>query len=77
MTAVGGITFSVFREFTDCVFDPLWRYFIVHKGDDYAYEKKVSKAKRNFTGFWYFLLSTYWGWITIKDSLWLPDFLGG
>lgn len=77
MTVVGAMTFSVFREFLDCVLDPLWRYLVPNKGDDYAFEKKIEKAKRNFTGLIYFSLSTYWGYITIKDSKWLPDFLGG
>lgn len=77
LTAIGAVTFSVMRELLDRVFDPVWRILIPTDGNPAVFEKKVEKAKRNFTGFWYFLLSTYWGWYTIKDSKWLPSYLGG
>lgn len=77
MTGVGALSFGLMKEMIDCIAYPICSRIIVNKGDDYAYERKVRKACENIVGLCYFSLSTFWGWSMMKDSKWLPHFLGG
>jgi len=77
MTVVGAISFGMMKEMLDCVSYPIFSRLVVNKGDDYAWERKVRKAQENFVGFFYFSISTFWGWSMMKDSLWIPSYLGG
>lgn len=77
MTGVGALSFGMMKEMLDCISSPIFRRLVTNKGDDYAYERKVRKAQTNLSGIFYFSLSTFWGWSMMKDSLWIPGFLGG
>ena len=39
--------------------------------------KDASDAGENFYRFIYFTISTYWGWVSLCHSKWLPWYLGG
>ena len=77
MTGVGALSFGLMKEIIDCISYPIFSRIVANKGDDYAWERKVRKACENLVGFCYFSLSTFWGWSMMKESLWLPNFLGG
>ena len=77
MTGVGAASFGMLREMLNCISGPIFRRLVVNKGDDYAYERKVKKSQANLVGIVYFSISTFWGWSMMKESLWIPSFLGG
>lgn len=77
MSGVGALSFGMMKELVNCVSGPIFRRLVKNKGDDYAYERKVKKSMDNLVGIIYFSISTFWGWSMMKDSIWLPSFLGG
>ena len=77
MTGVGALSFGMMKEMLDCFSHPILRRVIANKGDDYAWERKIQKAQEHVVGLAYFSMSTFWGYSIMKDSLWLPSFLGG
>ena len=77
MTGVGALCFGIIKEILDCITFPIFKRLVANKGDDYAWERKVRKAQENLVGFFYFSLSTFWGYSMMKDSIWIPHFLGG
>ena len=78
MTGVGMVTFAFMKEMLDCISFPIFRRLIVKiPGQEAKWERSVDKAARNLVGFVYFTISTYWGWCMMKDSKWIPSYLGG
>ena len=77
MTGVGAVSFSMMSSFLGLISRPILKCLIPNKGDEYAYEKKIKKATSNVVGIVYFSISTYWGWHMMKNSTWLPTYLGG
>ena len=66
MTVVGAVCFGVFKEMIYAVAIPFFKWAVVNKGDDYAWNRKVEKAAKCTVGFFYFSLSTFWGWSMMK-----------
>ena len=40
-------------------------------------EKAARQAAVQLNKFLYFVISAYWGWVSLRDSAWLPGYLGG
>ena len=77
MTGVGVLSFGMMKEMIDCFSYPIISRLVVNKGDDYAWERKVRKAQEHVVGIFYFSISSFWGYAIMKESLWIPGFLGG
>jgi len=77
MTAVGLCTFKMLEELIYCVARPIFRRLMKEQPDQITLERKVNKACSNLNGFVYHTTATLWGYHVLKNSTWLPWFLGG
>ena len=72
---MGAVSFAFMKEASDFVSRMVISKFL--KGDSETDKWRVNNAVEGFWGFLYFSMIVYWGWFTLRDSRWLPAFIGG
>ena len=80
MTGVGWVTWFIMKEMVDQVGAPIVRSLIPNHSEyvnNADWKRKVAKGTNHFWCMTYYIMSAYWGWCMLKESKWMPWFIGG
>ncbi len=77
MTAVGLCSYKLMEEVVYGVTRPIFTRLMPTQPDQATLTRKVDKACSNINGLLFHSTATYWGWHVMKNSNWLPWYMGG
>ena len=79
MTGVGFCSYKMMEEVVYGVTRPIFTWLMPKSidQDPKALDRKVNKACHNMNGLLFHSTATYWGWHVMKNSTWLPWYMGG
>ena len=77
MTGVGICTYKMIEELVYCVTRPIFSRLLKEQPDQETFNRKVDKCCSNLNGFIFHSTAAYWGWHVMKNSNWLPWWMGG
>lgn len=76
-TLFATVFMQTIRQFAHWSLRPLGMWLSKEQEDKETQAKYCSKIIDNIYGVSYFIFSSYWGWLVLKDSEFLPWYLGG
>ena len=74
---VSGVVLQCVRQLTHKVFYPVFYNVSKEQNDEEVRIKYARKASENLFGVFYFIFASFYGWMLLKDTPWLPWYLGG
>ena len=77
MTGVGAIVCTVVRKFMFDLSYPTFYEISKEQNDEELRKKYAHKAADKLYRTTYFIISSFWGWYVLKDTPFLPWYLGG
>ena len=79
LTGVGAASFKVLSSIITLLAKPVFRRIVPknENEDEHTWLQKVNKGTNCLVSLVYFMISASWGFHILKNSEWLPSFLGG
>ena len=77
MTLLGAVIYGIFKNLSNKMLFPLLKPLTKKQANEEAQIAYTYKAIDYLVTFIYFTMSSVWGYHTLKNSPWLPWYLGG